>query len=98
MFQQLTQNNLVAVARKDGAAIGELRHRKPPEACGNEVEGVVLRVFGGASEQRGQAFGSDRKHLSGCFDEEDRALALNGNAAAAKHATVLVVEDRDEDF
>src|SRR5215469_12552614 len=98
MFQQLAQNNLVAVACKDSPAIGELRDRKPSEACSDEVEGVALRVLGSTREQCGQAFGSDRKHLPGGFDKEDCVVAFNGNAAATKHAPVLVVENGNEDL
>src|SRR5215469_11234592 len=86
------------MTRKDGAAIGEFRNRKPTKARGNEVEGVVLRVLGGASEQRGQAFRGDGKHLPGGFDKEDRVMAFNGNAPAAKHAPVLVVENGNENL
>src|SRR5215467_10358457 len=98
MFQQLAQNNLVAMSRKVGPPIGELRDRKPTEACSNKVEGIALCVFGRASEQCGQAFGSDGKHLPRGFDKEDRVVAFNGNAAAAKNSPVLVVEDGNENL
>ncbi len=92
------QHDFVAMAREHLAAVGELCDGKAAVACAEEVQGVALGVLGGTREQAGEAFRSDGQRLARGLDDERCALALDNDAAALQHATVLIFEDGHEDL